>query len=142
MRRLVPASLLLAASLIAVAGMTGWLVLTRAAVPDVPKPSVVAVLDASAADLAALDHKNCARGASWPREAASAEAFTRGVDAALAAAAQAAAARLPDYAPVSAHECAHAGERTFHIILRRRGDDSRDGLVSVVVTRPLSRVAA
>jgi hypothetical protein len=142
MRRPVPASLLLAASLIAGAGMTGWLVLSRAASPEASKGTVVAVLDASAADLVALEHKNCARAASWPREAASAEEFTRGVDAPLATAAQAAAARLPGFAPVSAHECGHAGETIFHIIMRRRGDESRNGLVSVVVTRPLSTLAA
>ena len=142
MRRAVPASLLLAASLIAGAGLTGWLVLSRAAAPEASKAAVVAVLDADAADLAALDHKNCARAASWPREAASPEAVTIGVDATLAAAARAAAASLPGYAPVSAHECDHAGETTFHLSLRRRGDESPDGLVSVVVTRPLSAIAA
>jgi len=142
MRQPLPASLLLAASLIAAAGMTGWLVLSRATAPEASKATVVAVLDASAADLAAFNHKDCARAASWPREAASAEEFTKSVDAPLAAAARAASARLPGYAPVSAHECAHAGETIFHLILRRRGDESRDGLVSVVVTRPHSALAA
>ena len=140
-RRVVPASFLLAASLFAGAGIAGWLVLSRAA-PEASRVAAVAALDASAADFAALNHKNCARAVNWPREAASAEAFTKGVDAPLAAAARAAAARLPGYAPVSAHECGHAGETIFHIILRRRGDESRDGLVSVVVTRPLSALAA
>jgi len=142
MRRPGPVSLLLAASLIAGAGMTGWLVLSGAAAPDASKAVFVEALDTTAADFAALNHKNCARAASWPREAASPEAFTRSVDAPLAEAARAAAARLPGYAPVSAHECGHAGETIFHIILRRRGDESRDGLVSVVVTRPLSALAA
>ncbi|MDL2719183.1 MAG: hypothetical protein PT977_15685 [Acidobacteriota bacterium] len=147
MRRPVPAAILLAASLVAGAGLTAWLVLSRAAAPETANaPGVsnaaVAVLDASAAELAALEHKNCARAASWPREAASAEAFTEGIDAPLAAAARAAAARLPGYAPVSAHECGHAGETIFHIILRRRTDESKDGLVSVVVTRPGSALAA
>ncbi|MCM3875833.1 MAG: zf-HC2 domain-containing protein [Thermoanaerobaculia bacterium] len=147
MRRPVAGSLLLAASLLAAAGMTGWLVLSRTASPEASKNTGATVLDApaldaSAADLVALEHRNCARAASWPREAASSEAFTSGVEAPLAAAAQAAAARLPGYAPVSAHECGHAGETIFHIILRRRGDESKDGLVSVVVTRPLSALAA
>ena len=142
MGRPVPASLLLAASLVAGAGLTAWLVLSRAAAPEASSGAVVAVLDASAADLAAFEHKNCARAASWPREAASAEEFTGSVDAPLAAAAQAAAASLPDYAPVSAHECGHAGETIFHIILRRRTDESKDGLVSVVVTLPQSALAA
>ncbi len=147
MRRPVAASLLLAASVVAAAGMAGWLVLSRAAAPEASEATVAATLDApaldaSAAEFAALNHKNCARAARWPREAASTEAFSRSVDAPLAAAAQAAAARLPGYAPVSAHECAHAGETIFHIILRRRGDEGRDGLVSVVVTRPHSALAA
>lgn len=141
-RRPLPAHLLLAASLVAAAGLTGWLVLSRAASPEARNGTVVAVLDASAADLAALEHKNCARAANWPREAASAEAFTRSVEAPLAAEARAAAASLPGYAPVLAHECGHAGETIFHIIMRRRGDESRDGLVSVVVTRPRSALAA
>ncbi|MEO8587082.1 MAG: zf-HC2 domain-containing protein [Acidobacteriota bacterium] len=144
-RRPVPASLLLAASLVAMAGVTGWFILSRAGSPGAPEAShapVVAALDASAADLAALEHKNCARAASWPREAKSPEAFTAGIDAGLAAAARTAAASLPGYAPVSAHECGHAGETIFHIILRRRGDESKDGLVSVVVTRPGSALAA
>jgi predicted anti-sigma-YlaC factor YlaD len=142
MRRTVRASLLLAASLATVAGLTGWLVLSRGAAREASKTSLVEVLDASAADFAALNHRNCARAAAWPREAPSAEAFTRSVDARLAAAARAAAGHLPGYAPISAHECGHAGETIFHIILRRRGDDSRDGLVSVVVTGPLSALAA
>jgi hypothetical protein len=142
MRRPVPVSVLLAASLIAGAGMTGWLVLSRAAAPQASRAVVVEALDATAADFAALNHKNCARAAIWPREAASSEAFTRSVDAPLADAARAVASSLPGYLPVSAHECAHAGETIFHIILRRRGDESRDGLVSVVVTRPRSALAA
>lgn len=148
MRRPLPVSFLLAASLVAGAGMTVWLVLSRAGAPEAAKaPEVsdstaVASLDASASDFAALNHKNCARAASWPREAASFEAFTRSVDASLANAARTAASSLPGYLPVSAHECAHAGETIFHIILRRRGDESRDGLVSVVVTRPHSLLAA
>ena len=137
------AGLLLAASLVFGAGVTGWLVLSRAAPPDSGRPiDDVAVLDASAADFAALNHKNCARAGTWPREAASAEAFTEHLDARLAAAARAAAARLPGYAPVAAHECASAGETIFHIILRRPRDESPDGLVSVVVTRPGSALAA
>ena len=135
--------LLLAASLILGAGVTGWLVLSRATAPEASRAADdVAVLDASAAEFAALNHKNCTRAGSWPREAASAEAFTGHVDAGLAAAARAAAARLPGYAPVSAHECAPAGERIFHIIFRRPSDESPDGLVSVVVTRPGSALAA
>jgi predicted anti-sigma-YlaC factor YlaD len=137
------AGLLLAASLVAGAGVTGWLVLSRAAAPDAPRAAGdLAVLDASAADFAALNHKNCTRAGTWPREAASAEAFTGHLDARLAGAARAAAARLPGYAPVVAHECAHAGEKIFHIILRRPADDSPDGLVSVVVTQPGSALAA
>jgi hypothetical protein len=135
------AGLLLAASLVFVAGVTGWLVLSRAA-PEALRATDVAVLDATAADFAALNHENCARAGKWPREAASAEAFTGHLDPRLAAAARAAAARLPGYAPVSAHECAPAGEKIFHIILRRPSDESPDGLVSVVVTRPGSALAA
>ena len=90
----------------------------RAAAPEATREEL-AVLDATAADFAALNHKNCTRAGKWPREAASAEAFTGHLDARLAAAARAAAAGLPGYAPVAAHECAHAGEKIFHIILRR-----------------------
>lgn len=136
------AGLLLAASLVFVAGVTGWLVLSRAAPPEASRATDVAVLDATAADFAALNHKNCARAGKWPREAASSEAFTGHLDPHLAAAARAVAARLPGYVPVSAHECAPAGEKIFHIILRRPSDESPDGLVSVVVTRPGSALAA
>lgn len=137
------AGLLLAASLVLGAGVTGWFVLSRFTTPEASRAGGgVAVLDASAADFAALNHKNCTRAGTWPREAASAEEFTGHLDAHLAAAARAAAARLPGYTPVVAHECAHAGERIFHIILRRPSDESPDGLVSVVVTRPGSVLAA
>jgi Putative zinc-finger len=135
------AGFLLAASLVLGAGVTGWLVLSRAAAPEASRVTDVAVLDATAADFAALNHKNCTRAGKWPREAASAEAFTGHLDAGLAAAARAAAARLPGYTPVVAHECAHAGEMIFHIIFRRPSDESPDGLVSVVVTRPGSALA-
>ncbi len=135
--------LLLAASLILGAGVTGWLVLSRAAGPEASRAvNEVALLDAAAADFAALNHKNCARAQKWPHEAASAEAFTKNLDPHLAAAARAAAVRLPGYVPVSAHECAPAGEKIFHIILRRPSDASPDGLVSVVVTRPGSALSA
>ncbi len=140
LKRPMGAGLLLAASLVLGAGVTAWVVLSRSATPG--SPAAGAVLDASAADFAALNHKNCTRAGTWPREAASAEAFTEHLDARLAAAARAATARLPGYTPVSAHECAHAGERIFHIILRRPSDESPDGLVSVVVTRPGSVLAA
>ncbi len=136
------AGLLLAASLVFAAGVAGWLVLSRVAAPDASRATEVAALDARAADFAALSHKNCARAENWPREAASAEAFTKNLDPHLAAAARAAAARLPGYVPVSAHECAPAGEKIFHIILRRPSDASPDGLVSLVVTRPGSVLAA
>lgn len=135
--------LLLAASLIFAAGVTGWLVLSRAAAPEASRTtSDLAVLDPSAADFAALNHKNCTLAGRWPRQAASAEAFTGHLDARLAAAARAAAASLPGYAPVAAHECAQAGEKIFHIIFRRPSNESPDGLVSVVVTRPGSTLAA
>ncbi len=142
LRRSVPVPLLLAASLIVAAGIAAWLVVSGGRGPSGSRVSSVATLDPSVADFAALNHKNCARAATWPREAASAEAFTRSVDPSLGAAARAAAASLPGFLPVSAHECAHAGETIFHVILRRRGDDSRDGLVSVVVTRPHAALAA
>jgi hypothetical protein len=140
LRRPMAGGLLLAASLVVGASVAAWLVLSRAAAPEAA--GSIAVLDATAAQFAALNHKNCTRAGKWPREAASAEAFTGHLDAHLAAAARAAAARLPGYAPVAAHECGHAGERIFHIILRRPADESPDGLVSVVVTRPGSALAA
>ena len=143
LRRPMGVAFLLAASLVFVAGVAGWLVLSRAAAPEASRASDdIAVLDASAADFAALNHKNCTRAGTWPREAASAEAFTGHLDVRLAAAARAVAARLPGYAPVAAHECSHAGERIFHIIFRRPSDESPEGLVSVVVTRPGSALAA
>ncbi|HSB63698.1 MAG TPA: zf-HC2 domain-containing protein [Thermoanaerobaculia bacterium] len=142
LKRPIGAGLLLAASLVLGAGVTGWLVLSRALAPEASRGADVVALDATAADFAALNHKNCARAGKWPRQAASPEAFTGHLDPRLAAAARAAVERLPGYAPVAAHECAHAGEMIFHIILRRPSDETPDGLVSVVVTRPGSALAA
>ena len=73
-----------------------WLALSRAGAPG-PRGRQSRPSSRSSTrprrDLAALDHKDCARAGNWPHEAASAEAFTGGVDAPLAAAARAAAAR-------------------------------------------------
>ncbi len=86
LRRPMAGGLLLAASLVLGAGVTGWLVLSRVAGPETSRAAGgIAVLDPSAADFAALNHENCARAGSWPREAASAEEFTGHLDARLAA---------------------------------------------------------
>jgi anti-sigma factor RsiW len=140
-RRVPPAILLLAASLAVAAGLAGWVV-TRGTAPSIRGPGPGPALEMPAAAFAALTHKNCALAGTWPKETASAEAFTKSLDPALAEAARVAAARLPGYAPVSAHECVHDGEKVLHVVFRRRGSDSPDGLVSVLATRSGSAVAA
>jgi hypothetical protein len=103
-------------------------------------PPAILLLAASLAVAAGL--AGWALAGTWPKETASAEAFTKSLDPALAEAARVAAARLPGYAPVSAHECVHDGEKVLHVVFRRRGSDSPDGLVSVLATRSGSAVAA
>ena len=135
-------SLLLAASLIAAAGAGTLFVLSRAA--ETPEANLAAARDAKAFLFAALNHKNCplrfAKWATLPTPAV-AELGPR-LDPEVRTAVVKAADHLPGYAPVTAHECSHAGEKILHIIYRRPGSASVDDLVSVIATRPGSRLAA
>ena len=135
-------SLLLAASLVAAAGAGTLLLLSRTA--GSPAVNMAAARDAKAFLFAALNHKNCAlRFDKWSKApAVSAAEIGPTLDAELKAVAVQAAGRLPGYEAVTAHECSHAGEKIFHIIYRKTGSTSKDGLVSVVATRPGSTLAA
>ena len=135
-------SLLLAASLVAAAGAGTLFVLSRTAGP--PATNMAAARDAKAFLFAALNHKNCTlRFDKWSKApAVSAAEIGPNLDAELKAAAVQAADRLPGYEAVTAHECSHAGEKVFHIVYRKTGSASSDGLVSVVATRPGSRLAS
>jgi anti-sigma factor RsiW len=135
-------TLLLAASLVAAAGVGILLVVSHAATS--PKTNLAAARDAKAFLFAALNHENCAlRFDAWTKAPAvsPAEIGPR-LDPELKAAAAGAAARLPGFEAVTAHECNHAGEKVFHLIYRRRGSASPHDLVSVVATRPGSTRAA
>lgn len=135
-------SLLLAASLIAAAGAGTLFLLSRTA--GSPATNMAAARDAKAFLFAALNHKNCTlRFDKWSK-APSVPAAEIGptLDAELKAAAVQAAERLPGYVAVTAHECNHAGEKVFHIVYRKSGSTSKKDLVSVVATRPRSRLAA
>jgi hypothetical protein len=133
--------LLLAASLFAAAGAGTLFVLSRSA--GAPGTDVAAIRGAKAFLFAALNHRNCTlRFAKWataPAPAMSELAST--LDAESRAAVAKAADGLPGYTPVAAHECSHAGEKIFHVILRRSGSSSPNELVSVIATRPRSRLA-
>lgn len=135
-------TLLLAASLVAAAGAGTLFVLSRAATS--PDTNLARAHDAKAFLFAALNHKNCAlRFDKWAKSAVPAPAdLGPALDPELQAAASAAARRLPGYEAVTAHECSHAGEKVFHIVYRKAGSTSKKDLVSVVVTRPGSTLAA
>lgn len=135
-------ALLLAASLVAAAGAGTLFVLSHAA--RSPETNLAAARDAKAFLFAALNHKNCAlRLEKWTKlpPAPAAELGPK-LDPELRAAAAKAADLLPGYAPVTAHECSHAGEKILHIIFRKEGSASGEDLVSVVATRPGSTLAA
>jgi len=134
-----PATLLLAASLVAAAGAGTLFFLARVA----PAPDLAAARDAKAFLFAALNHKNCTlRFGKWATIAAPpAEELGPKLEPELQAAVAKAAGELPGYAPVVAHVCNHAGEKVFHVIYRRPGDSKLDDLVSVFATRPGSSVA-
>ena len=135
-------SLLLAASLVAAAGAGTLFLLSRT--PGSPATNMAAARDARAFLFAALNHKNCAlRFDRWSKApSVSAEELVAKLDPELKAAAAQAAGRLPGYEAVTAHECSHAGEKVFHIVYRKSGSTSPSDLVSVVATRPGSRLAA
>jgi hypothetical protein len=140
-----PAGLLLAASLLLGAGISGWLVLgrggstgveTRSASLDAPS------LDQGAMAFAALNHRNCTLRGEWPADAPPLASLETGLAPNVAAAVEAAASRLPGYLPVSVHECQHAGEIVLHIVFRRAGVAGPEGLVSLIATRPGSALAS
>ncbi len=135
-------TLLVAASLVAAAGVGTLFLLSRTA--GFPSANLAAARDAKAFLFAALNHKNCTlRFDRWSKApAASAADLGAMLDPGLKAAAAAAAGRLPGYEVVSAHECSHAGEKIFHLIYRKAGSTSRSDLVSVIATRPGSTLAA
>lgn len=130
------ATLLLAASLVAAVGLASYLVIARVGSP--PPPAARGLASAQPAfEFAALNHKNCTLKRSWPKENPPSEEKLEGrLDVELAGALHLAAARLPGYAPVAAHLCSHAGEKVFHVIFRREGTRTAEGLVSILATRP------
>ena len=134
-------TLLLAASLVAAVGLASYLAIARfggAPPPTARKPASAW----PAFEFAALNHRNCTLRHSWPKENPPAEQkLEDGLDAELAGALHLAASRLPGYVPVEAHLCNHAGEKVFHVIFRRRGTETPEGLVSILVTRPGSTFA-
>ena len=135
-------ALLLAASLVAAAGLATYLAIARVGVSP-PRPTAESPASARPAfEFAALNHRNCTLKHSWPKENPPAEEkLEAGLDAELAGALHLAAAHLPGYVPVAAHLCNHAGEKVFHVIFRRGGTETPEGLVSILVTRPGSRFA-
>ena len=135
-------SLLLAASLVAAAGVGTLFLLSHTA--GSPATDMAAARDAKAFLFAALNHKNCTlRYDKWTKTpAAPAAELGPRLDPALKAAVVQAAGRLPGYEAVAAHECSHAGEKIFHLIYRKNGSVSPHDLVSVVATRPGSTLAA
>ena len=134
-------ALLLAASLVAAAGAGTLFVLSRFA--GAPGTDVAAIRGAKAFLFATLNHRNCTlRFAKWATMPAPATSdLVSKLDAEARAAVSKAAEGLPGYAPVAAHECSHAGEKVFHVILRRSGSSSPGELVSVIATRPRSSLA-
>ena len=131
---------LLAASLIVAAGAGTLFLLERTA--GTPATNAAA-RDAKAFLFAALNHKNCTLRGRWATAPAPpAGALGSTLDPEIKAAVAKAAAALPGYVPVVAHECGHAGEKILHIIYRRPGDSKADELVSVVATRPRSNLAS
>ena len=134
-------TLLLVASLVAAVGLASYLVIARVGVS--PPPTARGLAPGQPAfEFAALNHKNCTLKNSWPKEnPPSEEKLEAGLDAELAGALHLAAARLPGYVPVAAHLCNHAGEKVFHVIFRREGTQTQEGLISILVTRPGSTFA-
>jgi anti-sigma factor RsiW len=134
-----PATLLLAASLVAAAGAGTLFFLASVA----PAPDLAAARDAKAFLFAALNHKNCTlRFGKWAMIAAPpAKELGPKLEPELQAAVAKAAGELPGYVPVVAHVCNHAGEKVFHLIYRRSGDTKPEDLVSVFATRPGSSIA-
>jgi anti-sigma factor RsiW len=134
-------TLVLAASLVAAVGLASYLVIARVGVS--PPTTAKGLAPAQPAfEFAALNHKNCTLKHSWPKEnPPSEEKLEARLDAELAGALHLAAARLPGYVPVAAHLCNHAGEKVFHVIFRREGTQTPEGLISILVTRPGSTFA-
>jgi hypothetical protein len=127
---------------VAAAGAGTLFLLSRTA--GSPATNMAAARDTRAFLFAALNHKNCAlRFDKWSKApSVSAAELGPDLDGELKAAAAQAAGRLPGYEAVTAHECNHAGEKVFHLIYRKSGSHSPNDLVSVVATRPGSRLAA
>ena len=135
-------ALLLAASLVAAAGLASYLAISRVGVSPPPLTARGATSAQPAFAFAALNHKNCTLAHSWPKQNPPAEEkLEAGLDGELAGALHLAAERLPGYVPVAAHLCSFAGEEVFHVILRREGTETADGLVSILATRPGSKFA-
>ena len=137
-----PAGLLLAASLLLGAGLAGWWIVGRESLRSPERTIAASALQAAAVDFAVKNHEICTLSHTWPQEAPPSGELESGLDPRLSAALRAAVPLLPGYAPVSAHECTPAGETVFHLVFRRIGSTSPDGLVSVLATRADSRVAA
>ncbi len=137
-----PTGVLLAASLVAAAFLAGWWIVGWESRQPPERTVAVSTLQAAAADFAAKNHEICTLSHTWPEEAPPSAVLESALDPRLRAALRTAAPLLPGYVPVSAHECSPAGETVFHIVFRRAGSTGPGGLVSVLATRPDSRVAA
>ncbi|MFI5119708.1 MAG: anti-sigma factor family protein [Thermoanaerobaculia bacterium] len=135
-------TLLLAASLVAAVGLASYLVIARVGMSP-PRPTAKSPASAQPVfAFAALNHRNCTLKHSWPKEdPPSEEKLEAHLDGELAGALHLAASRLPGYVPVAAHLCSHAGEKVFHVIFRREGTQTPEGLVSILATRPGSTSA-
>jgi len=134
--------LLLAASVLVAAGVASWLVVGRDGRQSPETTASAPSLQAATADFAVVNHEICALRHTWPETAPPEEVLASGLDPKLERVLREAIPRLPGYVPVTAHECAPAGETVFHIVFRRVGTAGPGGLVSVLSTRPGSKAAS